>query len=483
MKRVCIILLGLSSVLLSNAQEYLGIRNSNYAGVQGLFLNPSSMANSKLKWDVNAISVGTIFDNDFFFIHRKDVPVLGFRKIVNGIINQDIFDNHFDPANPNKQYNIILSGEVVGPSFFTEISKNNWIGFTMATRAYANTANVPGHLAQNLYTDFRDQDLWNRKWNDQSTIFNAMAWMQYGINYATVLKADAKHEWKAGIGINYLQGIAGAYEKNTNLNYEIPDSSTLVLTNSSADYGLMKYDSTKSFASSRNLNHGHGFSANIGFTYVVYRDPTLYTSESQSTMSSYKFKIGVSLIDIGMINFNKNSRAYHIETDSSAFNVPDQTNTNGSTSLNQRLRSVASETDSIRTFTADHFDMALPSAISIQADWNVYKNFFLNATIIKGFNHGSRQGIVRPDTYSLTPRWETSLLEVSVPMSLIYYNRWQPRIGFAVRIGYFYFGGDAPGSLFGLNDFERTDFYAGIHFFPMQLLRKQNYYRCPDIKF
>jgi len=147
------------------------------------------------------------------------------------------------------------------------------------------------------------------------------------------------------------------------------------------------------------------------------------------------------------------------------------------------LQSVASQTDSIRSFTADHFSMALPSAISIQADWNVYKNFFLNATIIKGFNHGSRQGIVRPDTYSLTPRWETSLLEVSVPMSVIYYNRWQPRIGLAVRIGYFYFGGDAPGSLFGLSDFERTDFYAGVHFFPMQLLRKQNYYRCPDIKF
>src|SRR5882672_12273854 len=131
MKRVSTLLFGMHIVLLANAQESLGIRNSNYAGVQGLFLNPSSMADSKLKWDVNAIAVGTIFDNNFFFIPKAAVSPFGFKKIINGIIHENLFENHFDPAHPYKQYNIILSSEVIGPSFYTSISNNKQIGFTI----------------------------------------------------------------------------------------------------------------------------------------------------------------------------------------------------------------------------------------------------------------------------------------------------------------------------------------------------------------
>lgn len=55
--------------------------------------------------------------------------------------------------------------------------------------------------------------------------------------------------------------------------------------------------------------------------------------------------------------------------------------------------------------------------------------------------------------------------EAGLPMSLIYYHNWQARTGFALRMGYFFVGGDALGSLLKLTDFERTDFYGGIHFF------------------
>jgi hypothetical protein len=86
-------------------------------------------------------------------------------------------------------------------------------------------------------------------------------------------------------------------------------------------------------------------------------------------------------------------------------------------------------------------------------------------TIIKGFGHGNNPGVIRPDVYSLTPRFETLWGEVSLPMSLLYYNQWRPRVGLAMRIYYFFIGGDAPGSLLKLNNLEGVDFYAGIHIF------------------
>ena len=485
MKRTITLLLGMYIVLLTNAQENLGIRSSNYSGVQGLFLNPSSMADSKLKWEVNVISVGTIFDNTFFYIPKGSVPAFGFKKIINGIVHENLFENHFDPKNPYKLYNIILSSEVIGPSFYAKIAKNKWIGFSIATRANVNNNDVPGHVAQNAFADFKDQRLWNTTWHDNTTKFNSMAWLEYGLHYATVISSHKNHEWKAGISVNYLQGIAAAYAKNTHLNYDIPDSSKFILTNSSADYGLTKYGSVKgTIPSYRDLNHGHGFSTSIGFTYVLFSDQGSCGYEPNSAewdepgYNPYKFRIGVSLIDIGVIDFNRNARAYHFNAASVDFSM--KKNTAGSSDLNPALSAIAAQTDSLKVLTADHFSMALPSAISIQTDWNIYKSFFLNATIIKGFGHGNQQGIVRPDTYSLTPRYESSRFEVSVPMSLLYYHEWQPRIGLALRAGYFYFGGDAPFSLLGLNDFERTDFYAGVHIFPFEKKpKKNNYYLCP----
>jgi hypothetical protein len=109
--------------------------------------------------------------------------------------------------------------------------------------------------------------------------------------------------------------------------------------------------------------------------------------------------------------------------------------------------------------------MGLPAALSFQADWNCYDKFFANLTVIKGFGHGHQQGVVRPDVYSLTPRYETKWLELSLPFSVVYYGNWRPRLGFAVRAGYLFFGGDAPAGLFSLHNMYGTDFYVGIHFF------------------
>ena len=109
--------------------------------------------------------------------------------------------------------------------------------------------------------------------------------------------------------------------------------------------------------------------------------------------------------------------------------------------------------------------MNLPTAISIQADWNVYKDYFLNLTIVKSTRARSRPGAIRPDIYTLTPRYETKWYEVSLPLSLISYGHLQPRMGISFRIYYFFFGLESPWGILGLKDFERSEFYAGIHYF------------------
>jgi Family of unknown function (DUF5723) len=468
MKIIVIFLLSILNGISLFAQQDLGIRNSNYAGIQGSLLNPSSIADSKLKWDVNIISVGEVFDNSFLYAPKNALPFFGVKRIIKGSIDENLFYTHFNPQDPNKLYNLTFSAEILGPSFFLKIAKKHVIGFTVSERSYSNIKNIPGNLAQNSFSYFLEPDLWNTTFHDSTSRVNAMNWISYGFHYATVLYSQGKNMLKGGISLNYLQGIAAAYTKNTNINYRINDTSNIVFTNSSLDYGRTDIDTYKKINNYGDLNHGHGFGADIGFTYMRLKDPEAYNAEQgekAETGSNYIYRIGISLIDLGYINFNRNSASYHLQTDSSDFSNWHHSKFLNNVQFDQSLSAIFYHGDSLKSLTSNHFNMALPAAISIQADWNVYKNFFANMTIIKGFGHGNNPGVIRPDVYSLTPRYETLWGEVSLPMSLLYYNQWRPRIGLAMRIYYFFIGGDAPGSLLKLNNLEGVDFYAGIHIF------------------
>ena len=120
----------------------------------------------------------------------------------------------------------------------------------------------------------------------------------------------------------------------------------------------------------------------------------------------YIYRIGISLIDLGYVDFNRSSASFHLQTDSADFSNWHQSKFSGFDQFDQTLSAIFYHGDSSKSLTANHFNMALPAAISIQADWNIYENFFANMTIIKGLGHGNNNGVTRPDVYSLTPRSE-----------------------------------------------------------------------------
>src|SRR4249919_1757811 len=111
MKRTALSLLFLHITLVICAQQNLGIRNSNYAGIQSACLNPASIADSKLKWDLNIFSMSTVFDNTFLYIPKDSLRVFGFKNIIHDIIYQTQFVTRFDPQNPDKLYHVSLSNE------------------------------------------------------------------------------------------------------------------------------------------------------------------------------------------------------------------------------------------------------------------------------------------------------------------------------------------------------------------------------------
>ena len=458
MKKIVVFLVCVNCAQYVVAQQQLGIWNSNYAGIGGAMLNPSSIADSRLKWDVNVLSVNTVFANNFLYAPKHDLAFFGVKRIIEGSIHENLFQTRYDPQHPDKLYNVSLSAEVLGPSFFVRVAKKQEIGLTIAARAYGNIRNITGNAGQNAFDYLLESNLWNKPFSDQSARLNAMSWVEYGLHYAAVLYEEGNNELKAGITLNYLQGLGAAYVKNTHLNYSIADTTNIAFTNSSIDYGRTAIDD---FKNARSPNHGHGYGADIGFTYVHGGAGGIGKDGGDGRL----WRLGISLLDLGSINFDRNTESYHLAAQTANFNNWHQSKFVNNVQLDQTLSAVFYNGDSAKSQTGNSFHMAMPAAFSIQADWNVYEHYFVNATIVKGFGHGDNVGVVRPDVYSVTPRYETKWFEASVPLSLLYYNHWQPRVGLAVRIGYFFIGGDAPGSLLKLNDLQQADVYAGVHFF------------------
>jgi hypothetical protein len=250
----------------------------------GARINPGITAGSPLQWELNGLSVGVLYDNTFVYTPKGAVPAFGFKSILQGIVKNE----HF------------------------------------ATRY------IPGSTAQNAWAYLEEGDLRNRSLSDNSTRLNGMGWLQYGLNYSAILFDDGNNQWKAGISLNYLQGIVAAYVKNTHLNYTLGDTTQIAC---------------------------------------------------------------------------------------------------------------------------------------VQGDYRLSPNYYINATIVKGLGHGDRQGVVQPDLYSITPRYESRWWDLSIPLSLLYYGQWRARVGLAVRAGYVFFGGDAPAGLLSLSNMQGVDVYAGVRFF------------------
>jgi hypothetical protein len=436
------------------AQYELGIANSQYSGIRGTLLNPAAGADPKFKWDLNIASAGVLFDNNFLYIPKGAVPAFGFKSIIKGIIHTNKFVTYYDAAQPGKLYNVTLSAELLGPSFQLALPYGQSVGFHIASRISANVKNIPGATAQNAFDYLRSSALWDTTFSDQSTRVNGMNWLEYGFHYSAVLFDDGTDRWNAGITLKYLQGVAAGYATNTHLAYRIEDSTNLRFSGS-VDYGRTDYDSYRHFGGYGDLNHGHGFGMDIGVRYE----------------HSDQYKIGLSVMDIGGIRFDRNAAAFHLQTTEANFANWGQLELHSNVAVDRTLSAVFYNGDSSRSQIANEFTMKLPTVLSLQGDWKLQDHFYLNATIVKGLGHGDRPGAVAPDIYSITPRYQSEWWDVSIPLSLLYYGVWRPRIGLAVRAGYVFFGGDAPASLLALGRLRGTDFYAGVRFF---VFKKKN---------
>jgi hypothetical protein len=452
----------LSLAILIKAQEMWGITTSNYAGSTGVLLNPSSIATSKLYMDINIATADIFFENNYGYIHQNDYALF------NLINNNPAFPKYGPDEMPFDHYwgkndKYIYSSEMVkGPSFM--IAKGlHAFAFHTGARALTSAYGIPHDIANFGYYGLDYSPQHNKNYTSSNFGSTAIVMGEIGLSYAYSFRKMSMEDWSAGITVKRLFSVAGGYLRANDLNYMVLNDTTINIKNLDAEVGYsipLDYDNND-FPDSGPLIKGGGFGLDIGVTYqhkILSYQKKRISKLCRQRYIDYTYKIGVSLLDFGYVNFKENAQLQSFENVSKYWVNIDTLNYYNINELSRTLSQVFCG-DPNTSLVDTKMRVYLPTAISIQGDYKVYRNWYAGAVFIQPIRLG-KSYIRRPAQIALIPRYETPHLEFSVPLSL--YDYYHFRLGFSARYHFLTIGSDDLLGLFGVNNFTGLDFYVAV---------------------
>ncbi len=423
------------------AQEFLPFVHSPYAGVSSVGFQPADIAASRYRFDMTILGVSAQLSNDYLGLERSQ------------LFNY----SNYDQENYHKKYlgqNLngdpktgIVSAQIQVASFMISFDDKSAFAFTSRARSFVNADNVSEDLAILLYENLDYQPLQNQKLKNQNLRMSLNNWAEYGLTYARVIIDKGPHMLKAGATVKLLQGLGGAYISAELLDYSVQNKDSISIYNSQFRYGTsnnIDQDFNYTFVSNPS------FGLDLGAVYLYRPEHEKYRYEMDGEeglyrrdLYDYKFKAGISITDLGYLNYDKgyNSQDFYANVENwnisavKVDNIQELTDT-----LINRFGTNGTETS---------FKMQLPTVISMQFDYNLYQRIFLNFSPYIAFRQGDADihKVHHITNFSFTPHYETYGFGVSLPLQ--YNNLGQFNAGIGFRFGMFWVGSNTLlGSLF-----------------------------------
>lgn len=475
MKKALLAVLFAGSAFISRSQDFLGYSSSNYNGITGVINNPANVVESRMKFDMTLVGLNFGVGNNYLGVKRMAFNHSGkaFSKdaYYPAFADPNFNVNYLHEVTNDKEKAIFLGLRVNGPSFLVNLNRKNAIGFTSSARTYVNVDGITPELARLVFYDigrgvggYQVQDLLGKQFSINHLSANIMSWLEYGLTYGHVFRDKDEHYFKAGGTVKYLQGIASAYLNVKDLQYRFNNDSILGVFHTDVNYGHsenLEFPNVKD-KSNANINPfvddptlpgtfsgGYpklasfpGFGLDLGVIYEYRPDYAKYkydmdgqTDLWRKDKNKYKLKVGVSLIDLGSIKYAKGklSNNFTVDLDSIRFRKL-VTDSFPVYDFDRIIDSLVTYRDIAGTYKVN-----LPTQLSFQIDYNIWKDFYVNLTPNIAFQFKNKEAKVHEWTnISLTPRWDHRWFGVSLPISYsaFYAKSDQPiGVGVGLRVG------------------------------------------------
>ncbi|MDP3359680.1 MAG: DUF5723 family protein [Lutibacter sp.] len=418
------------------AQSYFGYTLDNYSGIHGVTINPANIVDSPFKADINLVSASFFGGSDYLSINIQDIL-----KAEEGFS----FDDNVKKF-PKDDNNFFLNADILGPSFMFNINKKSSIGFTSRVRTVLNINNINGELYESLADGFDETNDFDLNIKDFNGTIHA--WAEVGLTYGRILIKNEQYLLKGGITLKYLQGAGAAFFNAPSISGQYDASANSLNTMGSLNYGLSQEEFKPEDLDFKNLTAGLG--ADIGLAYQWQNKSLNQADESKLTnYSKYKLKLGLSVTDIGSVNYKESKSTKY--------------------DLNQNVDVDSFDEDDTEQVLEDLYDgvttygstkIKLPTAFNLLIDYQIKRALYLSlASSISLVDNKTAIANSVINTLTIAPRLETKWFSIYSPISFRQYGdfAW----GAGLRFGPITIGsGSLLTNLF--SDTKSADFYFGL---------------------
>lgn len=427
----------------ARAQENFGALHSNYSPTNSVHLNPSSMLDAKTWLDIHIVGAGAYLNNDLVAADHTTLI-----RLANGSFSEDALvyksgRGRYDAYNRN--FVQVLSG--------VWSQGNHAVGLSFGAYSYLDVRRVNEPVArfiENGVTTFTQQH--QTDFDLKRFRANFLAYAEGKISYAYTFHKRRRNMFMAGFSYKKIFPLADAALNIRNLGYNVYNDTVLHIDNFTGD-------AVANIQPEFSMKGGWGL--DLGFTYQrMYSGCESYYPNSRKGGCSrlyYKYKIGISITDLGYAKFNPANVnyvgygiedvdvIYYAQLDAEAGTFP------------QVL--VSNEPNPTEGVIRKPFKMSLPTAVSVQYDRNIIPHYlYLNATWVHGIPPTKGAfGPRRAHSLSLTPRIETKWIDFALPVSLYEYQKLQ--LGASLRLYVLTIGTDKLLNYFIPSDIYGADFY------------------------
>ncbi|MDP1726115.1 MAG: DUF5723 family protein [Bacteroidota bacterium] len=455
-----------------------GIFSSSNSGVLGVTINP---ANS------NLLSNGTDFmpfffttsvlNNDFYLPPKPITSVLkpeiftAFQEnetLGGETINQK-FDRLFDLQRSLKPKGYIFADfTIYGPSFLTNIGRHSF-GIQTSFKAAESTVNLPKELATFLQKGLSTTELVHKTFSLNKVQAATIAYRDIAFNYSYNIYESYTSMQRLGITLQYLSGVNSMiFQDNGGTTWDVGSDSSLVMYRGDFQYNYAAVNS-KDFGTLMQ-KRGTGFGVDLGYIYVRKKTsrptrttycPNIRGGGKVREYQTFKWKLGVAVMDIGSIYFDKETVANHYTNALGRLKDLDAEFYKGVFALNRAfaagLIQIGTKNDLKTSYV--HY---LPTRVNLQFDY-FYKNYwYFSLALSQRTPLSNNVTMLAPNIVSLQARYEKLRYEIGVPISLVEYQ--YPVLGLNFRYGPFVIGSNQILEMVGLRKIFGVDMYLGLKF-------------------
>lgn len=465
-----------------SAQNYLGVQSSNYAGVMGTDIQPASFVDGRFMFDLNLASFNFNLYTNAGAFDTKDMP----KWWVKSFNDQTIYDSWAKPdstfadryfvkrydANSSKLLGVYNNTQIDVLNFMFHVKPTIAVGFSAKMRSITNIDNIDPKLAVLAENELDYSDLWKVQLNEELLSVNHLTWLEYGINYAQVLKDDNEHFMKVGGRLKYLSGLAAGYLWTDNFQYKLENADTSMVLQGDFDYGYSgNIDDIGNSTGFPKQASKFGIGLDLGFVYEWRPDWKEYkydmdgeTNLWRRDQEKYKIRAGVSIVDIGGMKFQKGGLSRNFSVNSNnLFNLHVFDQDTSLVDMDGTIDSLITNSPDWTSSenTSSTFFMKTPTALSLQFDYHIWKWFYVNTTgVINLLSKKSGNHVHVANQWSITPSFDYAWFGLHIPVSINSYSGF--KAGVATRLGPLTVGMTDFKTLFATGQVRGAEFFAGL---------------------